>query len=113
MRSTPGINPVGVGVIDVSAGPELRSRDRRVKIEAVVRELAAAARGEVRRRGDEASAARRRRQLRHHRRRVSTDNEERFTYFRVATLDYFKTMGYHAAQRTPLYDAPTRRTRRT
>ena len=89
-----GINPVGVGVIDVSAGPELRSRDRARTIEAVVRELAqlpgvkyagAAMKIPLRGGGDSFDIT-----------APGLDSkEERFTYFRVATLDYFKTMGYH------------------
>jgi putative ABC transport system permease protein len=89
-----GINPAGVGVIDVSAGPELRSRERRLAVEAVVRELAQLP-------GVKSAAAAMKLPLRGGGDSFDitvpgfADNVERFTYFRIGTLGYLETMGYH------------------
>ncbi|HEX4683287.1 MAG TPA: ADOP family duplicated permease [Gemmatimonadaceae bacterium] len=89
----PGINVRGVGVIDVSPGPEMKSRERRQKIEDVVRALSAVP-------GVKSAGAAMKLPLRGSGDSFGITIEGRehepssFTFFRVVTADYFATMGY-------------------
>lgn len=89
----PGIETRNIALIDVSAGPELKSAERARVIDDVLRALAAlpgvrsaGAAMKIPLRGGGDSFG------------ISVDGQESeehaFTYFRIGSLDYFTTMGY-------------------